>query len=109
MIKKSMLEPTSDENKINAVCKDKRTAIIYTISDLAVYIVEICYENECYFIKKNKEEIEQYGNLDNAREAACTHHAEAAFLALDTTYEEMGTSSEDVKNTARFDYMPIPL
>ncbi len=105
---RSMMEPATNDKKENAICKDKRTAIIYTISDLAVYIVEVCYEDQCYFIKKSKEEIEQYGNLKDAREAALAHHAEEAFLALDTTYEEMEPLS-DSKKRARFDYMPIHL
>lgn len=82
------------------------TAIVYSVSDLAVYMVEIRHQDKAYFVS-HKEEPQKFGNLGEAILAARAHKAEQAFLALDKTYQEVEAGSSQTGN--RYDYMPLEL
>lgn len=94
----SQMEKTVDEN----IC----TAIFYSISELAEYIVEIRHQKNQYFIN-NKQEPLRFGNLSEAKRVALEHKAEKGFLALNKTYQELdGTNTSD---TNRYDYVSVDL
>lgn len=94
----SQLEKPINENK--------RTAIIYSISDLAEYLVEIRHHNENYFVSANGEP-KRFGNLSEARRTALAHEAEEGFLALNKTYQEVDGSK--INDNSRYDYMHLDL
>lgn len=82
------------------------TAIFYSISDLAEYIVEIRHQSKRYFIN-DKQEPMRFQNLNEAKRVALEHKAERGFLALNKTYQELdGTSTSQ---TNRFDYVGVDL
>lgn len=100
----SQTEKPIDENK--------PTAIIYSISDLGEYIVEIRFNNQQYYIGKEKAP-DRFANLGQAKEAARAHNAEQGFLALSKTYQEVEadnksqTDTMEAESSQRFDYLPL--
>ena len=82
------------------------TAIFYSISDLAEYIVEIRYQQKRYFINDDNEP-KRFGNLSEAKRVALEHKAEKGFLALNKTYQEL--DGTDTSKTSRFDYVSVEL
>lgn len=51
-------------------------------------------------------------SLDRAKGALKTYQVEQAYLALDTTYDEFGSLSQETHKTShdsRYDFMPISL
>jgi hypothetical protein len=84
------------------------TAIIYSICEIGDYIIEIRHHYKSYFV--GSPEINRFGNLADAKQAARDHHAQQGYLALNKTYQETEISSKTLsKNQHRFDYLLIPL
>lgn len=95
-----------DENNL----RDSKTAIIYSVDDLFVYIVKITAGDKCHYISSRKNEPIQFGNLEEARLAALKEKVEKIYLALSKTYEEIDIKSCPMnKNDDRYDYLPITL
>jgi hypothetical protein len=81
--------------------------IIYSISDLGDYMVEIRHHDQRYFVG-SKTEPDKYGNLGEAKMAARSHGAVKLFLALSKTYEETEVAKDSVtRQQDKFDYMAI--
>ncbi len=85
----------------------KKTAIIYSVDDLFVFIVEIKENGNSYFLKKNGEPV-TFANMKDAREAAVNENAVVAYLALSKTYDETGLNSGEISKK-RYTYSPVPL
>lgn len=94
----SQIEKPIDENK--------RTAIFYSISDIAELLVEIRHHGKYYFISTHNKP-KRFGNLGEAISAALDHAAEDGFLALNNTYQEV--DSNLITNNKRYDYVHINL
>lgn len=88
--------------------KNKRVAIIYNITDIGEYIVEIFHNEISYFIKNGSNENMRFQNLADAKSAAKNENSEECYLAVNKTYQEI-ESSTDENCHKRFDYMPIHL
>jgi len=87
-----------------------KTAIIYSVDDLFVYIVKITYGDEYHYISSRKNEPIQFGNLEEARKAVLKEKVEKAYLALSKTYEETDIQSCPAnKDDDRYDYSLITL
>ncbi len=92
----------------NFIDKNKRVAIIYNITDIGEYIVQIFHNEISYFIKKGANQNTRYQNLADAKDAARNENSEECYLAVNRTYQEIESSSSEHSNK-RFDYMPIHL
>lgn len=90
--------------------KTRRTAIIYSTDELLFYIIEIHYQDNHYFLREKNRQLQQFGNLDDARNAAKQEGAEEAFLGLSNTYEEVdSTTDREPVSRKKYYYMPITL
>ena len=87
-----------------------KTAIIYSVDDLFVYIIKIIAGEQSYYISSKEGKPIQFGNLEEAREAALKEKAEEAYLALSKTYEETDIKGRPLmKHEDRFDYSQMIL
>lgn len=94
--------------KSNFLSYEIPIGIIYSISDLGDYIVEVRHYDQHKFVGNNGEPT-RYGNLASAKAAARSHGAVKLFLALSKTYEETESNKDsrvDQKHD-KFDYMPL--
>jgi hypothetical protein len=85
-----------------------KTAIIYSIDELFAYTVEIKEGDHSYYLT-DKGEARQFGNMENARQAAVKENAQEAYLALSKTYEEPDLQTCHANHQERYDYNKIPL
>ena len=102
------INQTISQNELS-INQNERVAIIYSIDDVSYYTVEIRFEGESYFIKHKKLPV-TYASINEAKKAARSHKAVTGYMALSSTYQEVGVSllDTDVKR-ARYDYMKIDL
>ncbi len=99
----------------NFICHDGidinpniKTAIIYAIDHIFSYIVEIKEGNTSYYIE-NKGEVLQFGNMEDARQAAIKEKVQEAYLALSKTSEETDLTTCHANHQDHYDYSPIQL
>lgn len=85
-----------------------KTAIIYSIDHIFAYTVEIKEGDSSYYIAR-KGEVLQFGNMEDARQAAIKENAQEAYLALSKTSEETDLTTCHSNHQDRYDYSPIYL
>ena len=92
-----------------AINPNIKTAIIYSIDEIFIYLVEIRMGDKHHFISVNGVEPAEFGNLEGARQAALKEKVQKAYLALSKTYEENDLTTCHANHDDRYDYSPIPL
>lgn len=85
-----------------------KTAVIYSVDHLYVYLVEIKEANTSYYLTREGEPL-RFNNLDEARQAAIQERVKQAYLALSKTYEEVDLSTCHADHQDRYDYMKVSL
>jgi hypothetical protein len=89
--------------------KNIKTAIIYSLDDLFTYIIKICYQENSYYIE-NGDQLEKFGNINEAKKACRKHNVEEAYLALSNSYQELDSTTDKLHDPMpRYDYQKIIL
>ena len=85
--------------------------VIYTKSE-GEYTIKIYDHGKELIPTTWNNKTQYYVSLDLAKNALKSHQVTRAYLALDTTYDEFGSLSQETHKTthdSRYDFMPISL
>lgn len=103
------MERTSISQEEMPIDEQVVTAIIYSISDLLTFTVEIRHQGKSQFIEDKIHSCKHFQNLDDARAAALARGAQKHFLALNRTYHEVSVNEDlpNQKEMHRYDYVAL--